>query len=75
MFAPGVDYVAFALCAGLFLRWTEHAETMDEVREEIWTVVKEHRGRTGTEEATHTLLHHHDAITAVENLMDELTIL
>ncbi|KAL7861480.1 hypothetical protein SRHO_G00129210 [Serrasalmus rhombeus] len=72
---PSVQPQSLQLWTGLFLRWTEHAETMAEAREEIWTIVKEHRERTGAEETTHTPPTHRDTFTAVENLMDELTIL
>uniref|UniRef100_A0A3B4D630 Myotubularin phosphatase domain-containing protein n=1 Tax=Pygocentrus nattereri TaxID=42514 RepID=A0A3B4D630_PYGNA len=72
---PSVQPQSLQLWTGLFLRWTEHAETMAEAREEIWTIIKEHRERTGAEETTHTPPTHRDTFTAVENLMDELTIL
>ncbi|KAI4899852.1 hypothetical protein NFI96_027010 [Prochilodus magdalenae] len=72
---PSVQPQSLQLWTGLFLRWTEHAETMAEAREEIWTIVKEHREQTGAEETTRTPLTHRDTFTAVENLMDELTIL
>lgn len=64
------------VCVGLFLRWTDHTQTMDEAREEIRTLVKEHRReKISSDDAIHTLLTHRDAFTVLENDMDELTIL
>lgn len=36
---PSVQPQSLHLWTGLFLRWTEHTQTMDEVREEIWNIV------------------------------------
>ncbi|KAB5561928.1 hypothetical protein PHYPO_G00012120 [Pangasianodon hypophthalmus] len=73
---PSVQPQSLQLWTGLFLRWTEHTQTMDEAREEIRTLVKEHRReQISSDEATHTLLTHRDALTVLENDMDELTIL
>ncbi|XP_072546129.1 myotubularin-related protein 9 isoform X1 [Salminus brasiliensis] len=72
---PSVHPQSLQLWTGLFLRWTEHAEAMDEAREEIWAIVKEHSKSTGPVETTYTPLNLCDTFTAMENLMDELTIL
>ncbi|MCJ8736497.1 hypothetical protein PDJAM_G00013120 [Pangasius djambal] len=74
---PSVQPQSLQLWTGLFLRWTEHTQTMDEAREEIRTLVKAHRReQISSDEATHTLLtSHRDALTVLENDMDELTIL
>ncbi|XP_066538376.1 myotubularin-related protein 9 isoform X2 [Hoplias malabaricus] len=72
---PSVQPQSLQLWTGLFLRWTEYAETMNKAREEIWTIVKEHTERNGTEESTQTSLNHYNTFTVMENFMDELTIL
>ncbi|KAK3538001.1 hypothetical protein QTP70_027321 [Hemibagrus guttatus] len=73
---PSVQPQSLQLWSGLFLRWTEHTQMMDEAREEIRTLVKAHRReRISSDEATHTHLTHRDALTVLENFMDELTIL
>lgn len=63
------------LLVGLFLRWTEYAQNMEEAREEVWSIVKEHRERPGPDRTNNTLSTHCDTLTPFENLMDELTIL
>ncbi|XP_053366154.1 myotubularin-related protein 9 isoform X1 [Clarias gariepinus] len=73
---PSVQPQSIQLWTGLFLRWTEHTQIMDEAREEIMTLVKKGRKEKMTsDEATHTLFTHRDAFTILENDMDELTIL
>ncbi|XP_062863559.1 myotubularin-related protein 9-like isoform X2 [Trichomycterus rosablanca] len=73
---PSVHPQSIQLWTGLFLRWTEHAQMMDEAREEIRSIVKENRTEKMEEdEALHKLLTHRDVLTSAENDMDELTIL
>ncbi|XP_076155688.1 myotubularin-related protein 9 isoform X1 [Alosa pseudoharengus] len=42
---PSVQPQSLHLWAGLFLRWSDHTQTMEEVREEIWSIVTQHCGR------------------------------
>ncbi|XP_026884568.2 myotubularin-related protein 9 isoform X2 [Electrophorus electricus] len=72
---PSVHPQSLQLWTGLFLRWTEYAQTMDEAREEIWTIVKERKETDRPKGCAHTTLSRHDSFTNVENLMDELTVL
>ncbi len=65
----------YGIWVGMFLRWTEYAQNMDEAREEVWSIVKEHRERAGPDQTNNTLSTHCDSLTPFENLMDELTIL
>lgn len=63
------------LWVGLFLRWTEYSQNMEEARDEIWNIKKEHRDRIGPDQNNHTTSIHCETFTPLENLMDELTIL
>ncbi|XP_059376349.1 myotubularin-related protein 9-like isoform X1 [Carassius carassius] len=42
---PSVHPQSLQLWTGMFLRWTEYAQNMEEAREEVWSIVKEHRER------------------------------
>ncbi|XP_043119366.1 myotubularin-related protein 9-like isoform X2 [Puntigrus tetrazona] len=72
---PSVHPQSLQLWTGMFLRWTEYAQNMEEAREEVWSIVKEHRERAGPDPTNNTLSTHCDSLTPFENLMDELTIL
>ncbi|XDV43233.1 hypothetical protein PO909_011749 [Leuciscus waleckii] len=72
---PSVHPQSLQLWTGLFLRWTEYAQNMEEAREEVWSIVKEHRERAGPDRTNNTPSTHCDTLTPFENLMDELTIL
>ncbi|XP_016384679.1 myotubularin-related protein 9-like isoform X1 [Sinocyclocheilus rhinocerous] len=72
---PSVHPQSLQLWTGMFLRWTEYAQNMEEAREEVWSIVKEHRERAGPDRTNNTLSTHCDTLTPFENLMDELTIL
>ncbi|XP_016125435.1 myotubularin-related protein 9-like [Sinocyclocheilus grahami] len=72
---PSVHPQSLQLWTGMFLRWTKHAQNMEEAREEVWRIVKEHRERAGPDRTNNTLSTHCDTLTPFENLMDELTIL
>ncbi|XP_076848193.1 myotubularin-related protein 9 isoform X2 [Brachyhypopomus gauderio] len=71
---PSVHPQSLQLWTGLFLRWTEHAQIMDEAREEVWTLVKEHKETSRPDGCTHTAPSPPDSVTSVGNLMDELTV-
>ncbi|XP_063039597.1 myotubularin-related protein 9 isoform X2 [Engraulis encrasicolus] len=43
---PSVQPQSLHLWTGLFLRWTDHTQIMEEAREEIWSIVTEHCGRS-----------------------------
>ncbi|KAI7804533.1 myotubularin-related protein 9 isoform X1 [Triplophysa rosa] len=72
---PSVHPQSLQLWTGLFLRWTEHSQNMEEARDEIWNIKKEHRERIGPDHNNHTSSIHCETFTPFENLMDELTIL
>ncbi|XP_052386461.1 myotubularin-related protein 9-like isoform X3 [Carassius gibelio] len=72
---PSVHPQSLQLWTGLFLRWTEYAQNMEEAREEVWSIVKEHREQAGPDRTNNMLSTHCDTLTPFENLMDELTIL
>ncbi|XP_042598269.1 myotubularin-related protein 9-like isoform X2 [Cyprinus carpio] len=72
---PSVHPQSLQLWTGMFLRWTEYAQNMEEAREEVWSIVKEHRERVDPDRSNNTLDTHCDTLTPLENLMDELTIL
>uniref|UniRef100_A0A8C1VQ81 Zgc:154055 n=1 Tax=Cyprinus carpio TaxID=7962 RepID=A0A8C1VQ81_CYPCA len=72
---PSVHPQSLQLWTGLFLRWTEYAQNMEEAREEVWSIVKEHREQAGHDRTNNMLSTHCDTLTPFENLMDELTIL
>ncbi|XP_056333539.1 myotubularin-related protein 9 isoform X4 [Danio aesculapii] len=74
---PSVHPQSLQLWTGLFLRWTEYAQNMEEAREEVWSIVKEHKERAGSDRTNNnnTTSTHCDTLTPFENLMDELTIL
>jgi len=48
---------------------------MEEAREEVWSIVKEHRERAAPDQTNNMSSTHCDTLTPFENLMDELTIL
>lgn len=73
--SQGPHYLCMGLWVGLFLRWTEYAQNMEEAREEVWSIVKEHRDRAGPDRTNKMPSTHCDTLTPFENLMDELTIL
>lgn len=73
---PSVHPQSLQLWTGLFLRWTEYAQNMEEAREEVWSIVKEHKERAGSDRTKNNNTSTHcDTLTPFENLMDELTIL
>ncbi|XP_039502869.1 myotubularin-related protein 9-like isoform X1 [Pimephales promelas] len=72
---PSVHPQSLQLWTGLFLRWTEYAQNMEEAREEVWSIVKEHRERAAPDRTNNMSSTHCDTLTPFENLMDELTIL
>uniref|UniRef100_A0A671Q144 Zgc:154055 n=1 Tax=Sinocyclocheilus anshuiensis TaxID=1608454 RepID=A0A671Q144_9TELE len=49
---PSVHPQSLQLWTGMFLRWTEYAQNMEEAREEVWSIVKEHRERNLMDELT-----------------------
>lgn len=75
LMSQGPHYLCMGLWVGLFLRWTEYAQNMEEAREEMWSIMKEHREKAGPDRTNKTPSTHCDTLTPFENLMDELTIL
>ncbi|XP_030642516.1 myotubularin-related protein 9 isoform X1 [Chanos chanos] len=72
---PCVQPQSLHLWSGFFLRWTEHAQNMEEARQEIWTIVNQYREKAGVEETSQALSKHCEPLSVVENLMEELTVL